>query len=126
MHSIAPKIRYGATSGQPGGIRRASRFLTTSLVSCLVISAGATGREIGKASWYHCVGGYTAAHRTLPLSSYARVMRLDSGSSIIVKINDRGPYIRGRIIDLSPRAAAALNMRRAGVVPVMVEPVRDE
>ena len=93
------------------------------------------GREIGKAAWYNLVGGYTstgerldtvtatAAHRTLPLSSYARVTNLDTGRSVIVKINDRGPQTRRFIIDLSPRAADALDMKRAGVASVMVEPI---
>jgi len=65
----------------------------------------------------------TAAHRTLPLSSYARVTHLDSGRSVIVKINDRGPWTRRFIIDLSPRAAGELNMRRAGVASVAIEPI---
>jgi rare lipoprotein A len=68
----------------------------------------------------------TAAHRSLPLRSYAKVTNLDSGCSVIVKINDRGPYIRGRIIDLSPRAADALDMKRAGVVAVIIEPLVNE
>jgi rare lipoprotein A (peptidoglycan hydrolase) len=91
--------------------------------------------EYGKAAWYGLVGNYTssgemldtvtptAAHRTLPLHSYAKVTNLDSGRSLIVKINDRGPYTRGRIIDLSPRAAQQLEVKQAGVVPVVVEPV---
>jgi rare lipoprotein A len=62
----------------------------------------------------------TAAHRSLPLASYARVTNVDSGRSVIVKINDRGPYTRGRIIDLSPRAADALDMRRTLVVEPLV------
>jgi rare lipoprotein A (peptidoglycan hydrolase) len=95
-----------------------------------------TGRsEYGKAAWYGLVGNHTssgemldtvtatAAHRTLPLHSYAKVTNLDSGRSLIVKINDRGPYTRGRIIDLSPRAAEQLEVKQAGVVPVVVEPV---
>jgi len=65
----------------------------------------------------------TAAHRWLPLASYAKVTNLDNRRSVIVKINDRGPYIRGRIIDLSPRAAVVLEMKRAGVVAVVVEPL---
>jgi rare lipoprotein A (peptidoglycan hydrolase) len=96
------------------------------------------GREIGKAAWYNLVGGHTstgerldtvtatAAHRTLPLSSYARVTNLDSGRSVIVKINDRGPQTRRFIIDLSPRAADELDMKRAGVASVMVEPISTE
>jgi rare lipoprotein A len=66
----------------------------------------------------------TAAHRTLPLYSYARVTNLDSRRSVIVKINDRGPWTRRFIIDLSPRAADELGMRRAGVAAVAVEPIR--
>ena len=96
---------------------------------------GLGGREFGKAAWYNFVGGYTAtgerldtvtataAHRTLPLSSYAKVTNLDSGRSVIVKINDRGPWIRRFIIDLSPRAADVLDMKRAGVASVVVEPI---
>jgi rare lipoprotein A len=93
------------------------------------------GREIGKAAWYNHVGSITstgerldtvtptAAHRTLPLYSYARVTHLDSRRSVVVRINDRGPWTRRFIIDLSPRAADELNMRRAGVAAVMIEPV---
>lgn len=93
------------------------------------------GKEIGKAAWYNLVGSYTstgdrldavtatAAHRTLPLASFAKVTSLDSGRSVIVKINDRGPKTRRFIIDLSPRAAEELDMRRSGVASVMVEPV---
>ena len=65
----------------------------------------------------------TAAHRTLPLASYAKVTNIDNGRSIVVKINDRGPYTRGRILDLSPRAADALDMKRVGVAAVVVEPL---
>jgi rare lipoprotein A len=51
------------------------------------------------------------------------VTNLDNSRSVVVKINDRGPYTRGRIIDLSPRAADALDMKRSGVVPVVIEPL---
>ena len=96
----------------------------------------ATGSsQFGKAVWYDFVGGRTAsgeildsvtataAHRSLPLASYAKVTNLDNGRSVVVKINDRGPYTRGRIIDLSPRAADALDMKRAGVAAVIIEPL---
>lgn len=96
----------------------------------------AIGRsEIGRAAWYNWVGSRTssgeildsvtatAAHRSLPLASYAKVTNLDNGHSLIVKINDRGPWTRRFIIDLSPRAAAELDVRRSGVAAVMVEPV---
>jgi len=92
-------------------------------------------RQFGKASWYDQMGSptasgesldtvtATAAHRSLPPASYAKVTNLDNRRSVIVKINDRGPYIRGRIIDLSPRAADVLEMKRVGVATVIVEPL---
>jgi rare lipoprotein A len=91
--------------------------------------------EIGQAAWYGLVGNRTssgepldtvtptAAHRSLPLGSCAKVVSLDNGRSVIVKINDRGPYNRRFIIDLSPRAAEELGMRHAGVAAVAVEPL---
>ncbi|MFP2769351.1 septal ring lytic transglycosylase RlpA family protein [Oceanisphaera sp. KMM 10153] len=63
----------------------------------------------------------TAAHRTLPFGTRVRVTNLNNQKSVIVRINDRGPYAKGRIIDLSAQAARELNMIRAGVVPVRVE-----
>jgi rare lipoprotein A (peptidoglycan hydrolase) len=104
----------------------------------LAPAQGQGGRQFGKAAWYNFVGGHTstgerldavtptAAHRTLPLLSYAKVTNLDSGRSVIVKINDRGPWIRRFIIDLSPRAADEVGMKRAGVASVMVEPISAE
>lgn len=91
--------------------------------------------QIGTAAWYNLVGNRTAngevldtvtptaAHRTLPLASYAKVTNLDSGRSVIVKINDRGPWHRRFIIDLSPRAADEIGVRRIGIAAVVVEPV---
>ena len=64
----------------------------------------------------------TAAHRTLAFGTHVRVTRPDTGSSVVVRINDRGPFAgRRRIIDLSRRAAQELGMIRAGVVDVRVE-----
>lgn len=92
-------------------------------------------QQIGQAAWYGLVGSRTsngetldtvtatAAHLTLPLGSCARVTSLDNGRSVIVRINDRGPYNRRFIIDLSPRAAAELGMMHAGVAAVAIEPV---
>jgi rare lipoprotein A len=65
-------------------------------------------------------GGLTAAHRTLPLGAEVRVTNLDNGKSVRVRVNDRGPHMQGRIVDLSSRAAAALGMR-SGVARVKVE-----
>jgi rare lipoprotein A len=63
----------------------------------------------------------TAAHPTLPLGTQATVTNLETGDSVDVKINDRGPYVKGRDIDLSKRAAKELGMTMAGVAPVKIE-----
>jgi len=90
---------------------------------------------VGYASWYgrdfhghrtangeiYDMAELTAAHPTLPLPSYARVTNLANGSSIVVRINDRGPFVRGRIIDVSPKVAELLDFRRAGVTRVKVQ-----
>ncbi len=94
-------------------------------------------RQVGRAAWYgnHHVGRLTstgepldtvhatAAHRSLPLHSLARVTNLRNGRSVVVRINDRGPVSRSLLIDMSPRAAAAIDMMNAGIAEVMVEPV---
>jgi rare lipoprotein A len=91
--------------------------------------------EIGRAAWYNWVGSRTAsgeildwvtptaAHRSLPLASYAKVTNLDTGRAVVVKINDRGPYRRRFIIDLSPRAAEEIGVVRSGIAAVSVEPL---
>ncbi len=63
----------------------------------------------------------TAAHKTLPLPTYVEVTNLKNNRKIIVKVNDRGPFIRGRLIDLSYAAASELDLVRAGTGPVLVE-----
>lgn len=67
-----------------------------------------------------------AASRTLPLGTWVRVTNKENGKSEIVQIRDRGPYVDGRIIDLSPRTAGRLDMLEQGVVEVEVEPLSDE
>ncbi|MBS0578482.1 MAG: septal ring lytic transglycosylase RlpA family protein [Proteobacteria bacterium] len=90
--------------------------------------------ERGVASWYgptfqggntssgepYDMYGMTAAHKTLPLPSYARVTNLKNGRSIVVRINDRGPFVANRLIDLSYTAAAKLDMLREGTTLVEV------
>jgi rare lipoprotein A len=66
----------------------------------------------------------TAAHKKLPFGTIVRVTRKSSGQSVKVRINDRGPYARGRIIDLSRKAAARLDMLDDGVIRVKLEVVR--
>ena len=65
--------------------------------------------------------GHTAAHPTLPLGTKATVTNLENGNSVDVKINDRGPYVKGRDIDLSKAAAKELGMTKGGVAPVKIE-----
>lgn len=99
--------------------------------------AAASLGEIGVASWYgrafhrrrtasgarFDMNGLTAAHRSLPLNTLVRVTNLENGASIEVKITDRGPYVPGRIIDLSARAAELLEMKDQGLARVRIEVV---
>jgi len=66
-------------------------------------------------------GGFTAAHRTLPFGTKVKVTNKRNGRSVTVRINDRGPFVRGRIIDLTPAAAQALGF--SGLAPVEVTKV---
>lgn len=65
----------------------------------------------------------TAAHKTLPLPSYVKVTNLNNGRSVIVKVNDRGPFVEGRLIDLSYAAAKQLHMVGAGTAPVSISSI---
>ncbi|HEY5278844.1 MAG TPA: septal ring lytic transglycosylase RlpA family protein [Pseudolabrys sp.] len=66
--------------------------------------------------------GLTAAHRSLPFGTHVRVINRRNGRSVVVRINDRGPFVHGRIIDLTPAGAHALGF--SGLAPVEVEPLR--
>ena len=66
--------------------------------------------------------GLTAAHRSLPFGTRVRVINLRNGRSVVVRINDRGPFVCGRIIDLTPAGAHALGF--SGLTPVDVVPLR--
>ncbi|WP_019218614.1 septal ring lytic transglycosylase RlpA family protein [Bartonella florencae] len=98
-----------------------------------------TYQRVGEASWYgsdfhgrltangeiYDMNLLTAAHPTMPLPSYARVTNLKNGSSLIVRVNDRGPFMKDRIIDLSKQAAEILGYANAGVANVKVEYVSE-
>lgn len=73
-----------------------------------------------------CENSMTAAHRNLPMGTRVRVTNLNNERSVVVRINNRGPFIKGRIIDVTIGAARELNMVRSGVVPVKVEVLDDE
>ncbi|MBV8687318.1 MAG: septal ring lytic transglycosylase RlpA family protein [Alphaproteobacteria bacterium] len=68
--------------------------------------------------------GFTAAHRTLPLGTRLRVTNLANGRSVIVRVNDRGPFVHSRLIDVSLAAAREINMVRSGKAQVKLEIVR--
>jgi len=100
-----------------------------------VMDTAAGFREQGVASWYgakfhgrdtssgepYDMHRMTAAHKHLPLPTFVRVTRSDTGRSIVVKVNDRGPFVGDRIIDLSYGAAARLDMLDSGTAPVSIE-----
>lgn len=93
--------------------------------------------EIGVASWYgekfhgrttsngeiYDMYGLSAAHKTLPIPTTVKVTNLDNGKSIVLRINDRGPFHDNRIIDLSYAAAKAIGYDKKGIAPVVVEAV---
>lgn len=101
------------------------------------VPAAAPGYDaLGYASWYGGESGnrtangekfrpgwITAAHTTLPLPTYVEVTALDTGRRIIVRVNDRGPFAQGRVIDLSRGAAEELGMKVQGHAPVRVRRV---
>ena len=70
------------------------------------------------------MNGLSAAHRELPLGTIIRVTHLSNGKSVVVKVNDRGPFVRGRILDLSLGAAKKLDMVKEGVARVKIEIVK--
>lgn len=100
-----------------------------------IIVDGST--QIGTASWYgneehnrKTASGerfnkfaYTAAHKTLPFGTMVRVTNLENGRDVLVKINDRGPFIRGRVIDLSYESAKSIGLIRTGTAKVKIEVV---
>ncbi|AOE50780.1 septal ring lytic transglycosylase RlpA family protein [Kangiella sediminilitoris] len=99
-----------------------------------VLASGNNYKEVGTASWYgqkfhgrrtssgevYDMYQFSAAHKTLPLPSYARVTNINNGKSVIVKINDRGPFVKNRLIDLSYAAAKKLGYDDKGTAQVEV------
>lgn len=115
-----------------------------SLGACSWIPKGESGLDVGIkdrgiASWYgeqfhgklaangeiFDMAALTAAHRTLPLGSMIRVVNLQNGKHVRVRINDRGPYVNGRILDLSYAAAAQLGMVDGGLSVIQLEVIGD-
>ena len=122
------------------------RFLLIALTSLLLSACASQGqidpqgyRVEGQASYYGArhhgnktasgerfdQHALTAAHRSLPFGSLVQVTNLRNDKTVVVRINDRGPYAKKRIIDLSHQAAKQLDMLRDGVVPVRIEQLRE-
>lgn len=102
------------------------------------IMASAKGyREKGVASWYgepfhgrktasgevYDMNQISAAHKTLPLHTWVEVKNLENNKKLVLRINDRGPFVKGRVIDLSRRAAEEMGMLNAGVAKVSVRAI---
>lgn len=101
------------------------------LMSPSTVSVARTGEECGSASWYALTSrtasgemmnpaAMTAAHKTLPFGTKVRVVNHANGRELEVRINDRGPFVKGRIIDLSRAAAEQLGFKRAGHTKVCI------
>jgi rare lipoprotein A len=102
--------------------------------------AAPTFSQVGEASYYDAkfdnhktasgerfkTDGLTAAHRTLPIGTVVRVTNLNNHRSVVVRINDRGPFSRKRIIDLSPAAARELGIHNQGVMRVRLDVVSEQ
>lgn len=84
---------------------------------------GFHGAKTASGEWFNQYA-LTAAHRYLPFGTWVRVTNLNNGSSVVVRINDRGPFTGGRVIDLSTAAARAIGIINSGVAPVSVEVLR--
>lgn len=109
-------------------------------VAAIAILAGTASvaeaaSQTGKASYYKHgkrtasgerfnASDYTAAHRTLPFGTRVLVTNLDTGISVIVRVNDRGPFVKSRIIDVSYGAAKVLGITRTGVAQVKIVPLK--
>jgi rare lipoprotein A (peptidoglycan hydrolase) len=131
-----PQTEIPSLESPPAAITpRARQTQETSPPPTLPTAAPSTVSQTGLASWYgarhhgkRTASGeifdqnkFTAAHRTLPWGSIVQVTNLDNGKSVEVRINDRGPFKKGRIIDLSRAAARALGMVKSGLSPVRME-----
>lgn len=87
--------------------------------------------QSGIASWYHdrrtasgekfIASDFSAAHKKLPFGTLVRITTVRTGKSCVVRINDRGPYVKGRIIDVSPAAAKMLGLNTSGIAKVNIE-----
>jgi rare lipoprotein A len=128
-------IMLGACAATPKPAKKSTASYTIAGQRYYVLDSAHGFTQQGLASWYgedfqgrptasgetYDMYAKTAAHKTLPLGTQLLVSNLDNGRSAIVRVNDRGPFVRGRIIDLSYMAANELGMLENGVAPVKIE-----
>ncbi|OIN27978.1 septal ring lytic transglycosylase RlpA family protein [Vibrio barjaei] len=112
---------------------------TTSIDSSKTRSYAKSHELVGQASWYgnkyhgrrtasgerYNMRAYTAAHKTLPFGTIVRVTNTANGKTVDVKINDRGPFVKGRIIDLSRKSFEQIGEISKGIAPVKIEIIDD-
>ncbi|HVZ04641.1 septal ring lytic transglycosylase RlpA family protein [Hyphomicrobium sp.] len=121
-----PKRRVVAAAAvthipQPYGLHGPQPPQTSPAMTGLASYYGASAGTVTATGEHFDPSGLTAAHRTLPFGTRVRVTRVDTGQSVIVRINDRGPFKRGRVIDLSEGAARTLKMTDVGLTNVRLE-----
>lgn len=136
MKSVQKHIDYSDIKREPYS-RTGNNVYTVFGVTYFPLSSSVGYREKGIASWYgkkfhgrrtssgetYDMYAMTAAHKTLPLPTYVEVTNLKNNRKVIVRVNDRGPFVDDRIIDLSYTAAKELNLIGPGTGPVLVEAV---
>ena len=125
----APGVRYSAGYAHPHRSHETAGSTTSAREQVADLGGGSRGVASfysGRAATGERVGSnvLTAAHRTLPFGTKVRVTNLKNGQSVTVRINDRGPFIRNRSIDLSDGAAGVIGMKGAGIAPVRMEVIR--
>jgi rare lipoprotein A len=107
------------------------KFVLSAAFAAVVLLSSPVQAAVGWASYYSCCKltangerfnkhGLTAAHRKLPFGTKVKVTNLRTGKSVIVRINDRGPFTKGRMIDLSLGAAKVIGLTRTGVAKVKI------
>jgi rare lipoprotein A len=107
-------------AGAPAPVRPTPRPITIEVGEAAYYSARFHGRPTASGERFD-MHAFTAAHRTLPFGAQCRVTNRRNSRSVVVRINDRGPWTHGRIIDVSLAVAQALDFVRLGHVPVIVE-----
>lgn len=106
--------------------------LAVAAFTMLAVSAEQAAAQCGRASWYALTSKtasgermnanlMTAAHRTLPFGTKVKVTNKKNGKTVVVRINDRGPFIKGRVIDLSKAAARQIGMIGSGHAPICMD-----